>query len=82
MVCIDYPRPELDNTVNYLEAAYFSSSFQTAPRPNKPLEIVIAGAGEVFIFNSILFVSGIHSFIPYETIPVSFEFTNSISYSL
>ncbi|KAL7100340.1 hypothetical protein ACP275_09G140600 [Erythranthe tilingii] len=45
VVCIDYPRPELDNTVNYLEAALLSSSFRNSPRPNKPLEVVIAGAG-------------------------------------
>nr|BBQ09388.1 phytoene desaturase [Lithospermum erythrorhizon] len=44
VVCIDYPRPELENTVNYLEAAAFSASFSTA-RPTKPLDIVIAGAG-------------------------------------
>lgn len=45
VVCIDYPRPELDNTVNYLEAAFLSSTFRNSPRPNKPLEVVIAGAG-------------------------------------
>nr|AHV90407.1 phytoene desaturase protein [Sesamum indicum] len=45
VVCIDYPRPELENTVNYLEAASLSSSFRNSPRPNKPLEVVIAGAG-------------------------------------
>ncbi|CAN4089236.1 unnamed protein product [Withania somnifera] len=45
VVCIDYPRPELDNTVNYLEAACLSSSFCASPRPTEPLEIVIAGAG-------------------------------------
>ncbi|KAK4479212.1 hypothetical protein RD792_014723 [Penstemon davidsonii] len=45
VVCIDYPRPEIDNTVNYLEAASLSSTFRNYPRPNKPLEIVIAGAG-------------------------------------
>ncbi|KAJ8553193.1 hypothetical protein K7X08_023871 [Anisodus acutangulus] len=45
VVCVDYPRPELDNTVNYLEAAFLSSSFGTSPRPTKPLEIVIVGAG-------------------------------------
>ncbi|PIM97943.1 15-cis-phytoene desaturase [Handroanthus impetiginosus] len=38
-------RPELENAVNSLEAACLSSSFQTSPRPNKPLEVVIAGAG-------------------------------------
>ncbi|KAL2462504.1 15-cis-phytoene desaturase [Forsythia ovata] len=45
VVCIDYPRPEIDSTVNYLEAAFLSSSFRNSPRPNKPLKIVIAGAG-------------------------------------
>ncbi|KAA8540190.1 hypothetical protein F0562_024247 [Nyssa sinensis] len=45
VVCIDYPRPELENTVNFLEAAYLSSSFRTSSRPVKPLNIVIAGAG-------------------------------------
>ncbi|KAJ9568463.1 LOW QUALITY PROTEIN: hypothetical protein OSB04_004429 [Centaurea solstitialis] len=45
VVCIDYPRPELDNTSNFLEAAYLSSTFRTSPRPAKPLKIVIAGAG-------------------------------------
>lgn len=45
IVCIDYPRPELDNTVNFIEAAYLSSIFRTGSRPTKPLEIVIAGAG-------------------------------------
>lgn len=43
---MDYPRPELDNTVNFLEAAYLSSSFRTSSRPTKPLKVVIAGAGD------------------------------------
>ncbi|GLT80530.1 hypothetical protein SLA2020_519650 [Shorea laevis] len=30
VVCMDYPRPELDNTVNFLEAASLSSSFRLA----------------------------------------------------
>ncbi|OMO75904.1 TATA-box binding protein [Corchorus capsularis] len=45
VVCIDYPRPELENTVNFLEAASLSASFRSAPRPSKPLKVVIAGAG-------------------------------------
>lgn len=49
VVCVDYPRPELDNTVNFLEAAYLSSTFRTSPRPTKPLKIVIAGAGSNYI---------------------------------
>lgn len=45
VVCVDYPRPELDNTVNFIEAAYLSSTFRASPRPTKPLKVVIAGAG-------------------------------------
>ncbi|CAI8598046.1 unnamed protein product [Vicia faba] len=45
VVCIDYPRPELENTVNFVEAAYLSSTFRASPRPTKPLKVVIAGAG-------------------------------------
>lgn len=45
VVCMDYPRPELENTTNFLEAAQLSASFRSCPRPNKPLQIVIAGAG-------------------------------------
>jgi 15-cis-phytoene desaturase len=48
---MDFPRPELENTVNFLEAAYLSSSFRTSPRPTKPLKVVIAGAGEENLFN-------------------------------
>ena len=47
---MDYPRPDLDSTVNFLEAAYFSSSFRTSPRPDKPLKVVIAGAGKIISF--------------------------------
>lgn len=45
VVCLDYPRPELENTVNFLEAAYLSSTFRASSRPTKPLEVIIAGAG-------------------------------------
>ncbi|URE37534.1 hypothetical protein MUK42_15517 [Musa troglodytarum] len=43
--CKDFPRPELENTVNFLEAAQLSSSFCDGSRPRKPLKVVIAGAG-------------------------------------
>lgn len=43
--CKDFPRPNIEETPNYLEAAALSSSFKNAPRPNKPLHVVIAGAG-------------------------------------
>lgn len=45
VVCLDYPRPPIDDTVNFIEAAYLSSSFCTSARPIKPLKVVIAGAG-------------------------------------
>ncbi|KAL5542810.1 hypothetical protein UlMin_010520 [Ulmus minor] len=45
VVCVDYPRPELDNTINFLEAASLSASFRSSARPSKPLKVVIAGAG-------------------------------------
>nr|AML60257.1 phytoene desaturase [Anthurium andraeanum] len=45
VVCADCPRPELENTVNFLEAAALSASFRTSPSPARPLEVVIAGAG-------------------------------------
>lgn len=43
--CMDYPRPELENSINFLEAAKLSASFRDCIRPRKPLEVVIAGAG-------------------------------------
>nr|AAO24235.1 phytoene desaturase [Crocus sativus] len=43
--CKDYPRPELESAVNFLEAAQFSASFRSGPRPDKGLQIVVAGAG-------------------------------------
>ena len=51
VVCVDYPRPELDNTVNFLEAASLSASFRTSARPAKPLKVVIAGAGDEIQFH-------------------------------
>ncbi|KAJ3702551.1 hypothetical protein LUZ61_006256 [Rhynchospora tenuis] len=45
VVCRDFPRPELENTMNFLEAAQFSSFFRSSPPPSKPLQVVIAGAG-------------------------------------
>ncbi|XP_031248463.1 15-cis-phytoene desaturase, chloroplastic/chromoplastic-like [Pistacia vera] len=57
VACVDYPRPDIDNTTNFLEAAYLSSSFRASPRPTKPLKVVIAGAGGVFSpFISLSFV--------------------------
>ncbi|CAK9230170.1 unnamed protein product [Sphagnum troendelagicum] len=45
VVCKDYPRPDIDMTANFLEAAALSAFFRSAPRPTKPLNVVIAGAG-------------------------------------
>ncbi|CAM6085787.1 unnamed protein product [Calypogeia fissa] len=38
-------RPDIDGTASFLEAATLSASFKVAPRPSKPLRVVIAGAG-------------------------------------
>lgn len=46
VVAVDYPRPEIDNTTNFLEAAALSAYMRDAARPEKPLKVVIAGAGE------------------------------------
>lgn len=43
---MDYPRPQIDDTVNFIEAASLSASFRASARPSKPLKIVIAGAGQ------------------------------------
>ncbi|KAG0564389.1 hypothetical protein M758_8G102900 [Ceratodon purpureus] len=45
VVAVDYPRPEIDNTTNFLEAAALSAYMRDAARPEKPLRVVIAGAG-------------------------------------
>ncbi|KAL4024038.1 hypothetical protein IC575_017811 [Cucumis melo] len=45
IVCVDYPRPQIDDTVNFIEAASLSASFRASARPRKPLKVVIAGAG-------------------------------------
>ncbi|KAJ0098486.1 hypothetical protein Patl1_20413 [Pistacia atlantica] len=39
VACVDYPKPDIDNTANFLEAAYLSSSFHASPRPTKPLKV-------------------------------------------
>ena len=57
VVCMDFPRPELENTVNFLEAAYLSSSLRASARPSKPLTVVIAGAGEEYIYLDIFFLT-------------------------
>jgi hypothetical protein len=46
VVAVDYPRPEIDNTTNFLEAAALSAYMRDAARPERPLRVVIAGAGK------------------------------------
>lgn len=41
----DFPRPDFDNTPGFLEAAALSKELQSAPRPERPLRVIIAGAG-------------------------------------
>lgn len=46
VVAVDYPRPDIDSSTNFLEAAALSAYLRDAPRPEKPLKVVIAGAGD------------------------------------
>lgn len=48
VVAVDYPRPDIDSSTNFLEAAALSAYMRDAPRPEKPLRVVIAGAGDDF----------------------------------
>ncbi|GAQ82188.1 Phytoene desaturase [Klebsormidium nitens] len=45
VVAADFPRPAIDGTPNFLDAAQLSARLREAPRPKRPLKIVIAGAG-------------------------------------
>lgn len=42
----DFPRPDIDNSGPFIEAAQLSSSLAASTRPAKPLKVVIVGAGE------------------------------------
>ena len=41
----DYPRPDFSDAATYQEAKALSTKLRSAPRPSKPLKVVIAGAG-------------------------------------
>uniref|UniRef100_A0A7S0WQG3 Phytoene dehydrogenase n=1 Tax=Chlamydomonas leiostraca TaxID=1034604 RepID=A0A7S0WQG3_9CHLO len=41
----DYPRPDFTNADTYQDAQALSNKLRNAPRPAKPLKVVIAGAG-------------------------------------
>ncbi len=41
----DYPTPAFDDAATFKEAEALSAKLRTAPRPVKPLKVVIAGAG-------------------------------------
>lgn len=41
----DYPKPAFESAGTYQEAAALSNRLATAPRPAKPLRVVIIGAG-------------------------------------
>jgi 15-cis-phytoene desaturase len=45
VVCRDYPKPPFETAGTFLEAAALSAKLREAPRPDRPLKIVIAGAG-------------------------------------
>ena len=43
--CKDYPKPAFQDAETFKEAAALSAKMRSAPRPSKPLKVVIAGAG-------------------------------------
>lgn len=45
MVCRDYPRPAFETAGTFQEAQALSQKLRDAPRPAKPLRVVIIGAG-------------------------------------
>lgn len=45
MVCRDYPRPAFETAGTFQEAQALSQRLRDAPRPAKPLKVVIIGAG-------------------------------------
>jgi hypothetical protein len=45
VVAADFPRPPIDSSPNYIDAARLSASLREAPRAKRPLKVVIAGAG-------------------------------------
>lgn len=45
VVCADFPRPAFETTAPYQEMEALSREVKEAPRPERPLEVVIAGAG-------------------------------------
>jgi 15-cis-phytoene desaturase len=42
---VDYPRPDFTTADTYQDAEALSNKLRSAPRPAKPLKVVIAGAG-------------------------------------
>jgi 15-cis-phytoene desaturase len=45
VVCRDYPRPAFESAETFQEAQALSQRLRDAPRPARPLKVVIAGAG-------------------------------------
>lgn len=45
VVCRDYPRPAFETAGTFQEAQALSQKFKDAPRPAKPLRVVVIGAG-------------------------------------
>jgi len=45
VVARDFPKPDFEDAGTFKEAAALSAKLAAAPRPAKPLRVVIAGAG-------------------------------------
>ena len=45
VVCRDFPRPALETSAPFKEAQAQTVAIKSAPRPERPLRVVVIGAG-------------------------------------
>lgn len=84
----DFPKPDFENEATFKEMASLSAALKAAPRPERPLDIVIAGAGLAGLSTAKYLVDAGHKPIVLETRDVlggkvcSYCFSFSLSLSL
>ncbi|KAK9804186.1 hypothetical protein WJX73_010396 [Symbiochloris irregularis] len=67
--CADFPRPNLEGTTSFENAAALSAELYGAPRPERPLRIVIAGAGLAGLSTAVYLAAAGHHPIVLESNP-------------
>jgi len=68
VVCRDYPRPALETSAPFKEAAALSSELKRFQRPERPLRVLIAGGGARFAASRLR--TGLDPFVPYTAVAV------------